>query len=77
MNASLKKKKSHQLSKVIKKVNGIEISAIEIQIRKIIIIEITVPIKSLLKSIKTYYDLQENFINYNIIKYKLNLFIIE
>ena len=30
MNASLKKKKSHQLSKVIKKVNGIEIRAIEI-----------------------------------------------
>ena len=30
MNASLKKKKSDQLSKVIKKVNGIEISAIEI-----------------------------------------------
>ena len=64
MNASLKKKKSHQLSKVIMKVNGIDISAIEIQIRKIIINEITAPIKSLLKSIKTSYDLQENFINY-------------
>ena len=57
MNASLKKKKSHQLSKVIKKVNGIEISAIEIYTRKIIIIKIIEPIKSLLKSIKTYYDL--------------------
>ena len=48
---------SHQLSKVIKKVNGIEISAIEIYTRKIIIIKIIEPIKSLLKSIKTYYDL--------------------